>query len=273
MTLRPTLLILMLLLAACLPGKVRAEALPSVALYYGDNPPLAELRAFDVAVVDPDHVPDTARFPHPGSTLFAYVSIGEAHPDRPWFKAIPDGVLAGNNRVWGSRLADPANPAWPDFLLERVFAPLWRQGYRGFFLDTVDSYRLLGGDAADLARREAALAALIRTVHRRWPEARLIMNRGFEILPAVHDAVWMVAAESLYRGWDNRARRFVNVPDSDRQWLAQQLDTARRTYGKPVLVIDYVPAADRRLARETARRLREEGYIPWVSTPELDQLG
>lgn len=273
MTLRPTLLFLMLLLAASLPGPGRAETPPSVALYYGDHPPLAELRAFDVAVVDPDHVSDPARFRHPGSALFAYVSVGEVHPDRPWFKAVPDGVLAGSNRVWGSRLADPANPAWRDFLLEQVFAPLWRQGYRGFFLDTVDSYRLLGGGADDRARREAGLAALILAVHRRWPEARLIMNRGFEILPAVHDAVWMVAAESLYRGWDNRARRFVTVPESDRQWLAQQLDTVRRTYGKPVLVIDYVPAADRRLARETARRLREEGYIPWVSTPELDQLG
>ncbi|RZU47631.1 hypothetical protein EV700_0598 [Fluviicoccus keumensis] len=273
MTLRPFLLMLLFWGMAFLPASGLAAALPSVALYYGDHPPLAELRAFDVAVVDPDHVSDPARFRHPASALFAYVSLGEVHPSRSWFKAIPDGVLAGSNRAWGSRLVDPANPAWQSFVLDQVFAPLWRQGYRGFFLDTLDSYHLLGGTPADLRRREAGLAQLVHALHSRWPEARLIMNRGFEILPEVHDDIWMVAAESLYHGWDNSARRFVDVPEKDRQWLKTQLDVARNTFGKPVLVIDYVPAANRELARETAARLSREGYVPWVSVPALDQLG
>ncbi|MFM6991673.1 MAG: hypothetical protein ACKOWD_10350 [Rhodoferax sp.] len=45
MTLRPILLALLLLGLASLPAPVLATALPSVALYYGDHPPLAELRA------------------------------------------------------------------------------------------------------------------------------------------------------------------------------------------------------------------------------------
>lgn len=43
----------LLLLAAHLLSPALAAGLPSVALYYA-QPPLAELRAFDVAVVDPD---------------------------------------------------------------------------------------------------------------------------------------------------------------------------------------------------------------------------
>ncbi|MEN9430540.1 MAG: hypothetical protein RJA86_1399, partial [Pseudomonadota bacterium] len=39
----------------CLFGVVaHANQQTNIALFYGANPPLAELRAFDVAVVDPD---------------------------------------------------------------------------------------------------------------------------------------------------------------------------------------------------------------------------
>jgi hypothetical protein len=39
------------------------------------------------------------------------------------------------------------------------------------------------------------------------------------------------------------------------------------------MAIDYVPPGKRDLARETAARIRELGFIPWVSNPELDMLG
>ncbi len=263
----------LLLLAAHLLSPTLAAGLPSVALYYGEQPPLAELRAFDVAVVDPDHVTAPVQRRHPASELFAYLSLGEVQPGRAWFKEIPPRLLVGENRAWGSRLIDPADPAWAEFITDRIVAPLWAQGYRGFFLDTLDSYQRFALTPESRAAREAGLVRVIRAIKTRWPEARLIMNRGFEILPAVHDAIWMVAAESLYRGWNPVQRRYVEVPERDRQWLRGQLDTVRKTWGKPVLVIDYAPPEQRQLARETARRLREEGFIPWVSTPELNQLG
>jgi len=270
MAMRSLLLFLMLCLTG-LPEPGRAET-PSVALFYGAQPPLAELRAFDVAVVDPDHVPATAvaaaRRP-----LFAYVSLGEVHPSRPWFRELPADWLAGSNPAWGSRIVDQSRPEWADFFLDRIIAPLWQAGYRGFFLDTLDSYQLAYRTPESRAAQQAGLTRIILAIKQRWPEARLIANRGFELMPAVHEAVWMVAAESLYRGWDAAAGRFAEVPEADRQWLRGQLDTVRRTYGKPVLVIDYVPAGRRALARETAHRLRTDGYIPWVSVPALDQLG
>ena len=49
-------------LAALLwPGGVawaQAAAPLAVAFHYGANPPLDDLKAFDIAVIEPDHVPD-----------------------------------------------------------------------------------------------------------------------------------------------------------------------------------------------------------------------
>jgi hypothetical protein len=182
-------------------------------------------------------------------------------------------LLTGSNRAWGSRVVDQSATAWTDFFLDQVIAPLWQAGYRGFFLDTLDSYQLVAKTPESRALQEAGMRRTIHALKTRWPAARLIVNRGFEILPQIHNDVWMVAAESLYRGWDAAAGRFVEVPEKDRQWLSTKLKSVQADYGKPVLVIDYVPAGNRKLARETAHRLRADGFIPWVSVPALDQLG
>lgn len=252
-----------------------AAAIPpaSVAVFYGDNPPWDELHAFDVVVVEPLHVPDPKPFANQRTALFAYVSLGEADPDRPHVADIPAAWQLGKNTAWGSTVLDQTQPGWPDFFVERVIKPLWDAGYRDFFLDTLDSYQLYAKTAEERSRQEAGLIATIRTLKQRYPQARLIFNRGFEILPQVHDLAYAVAAESLFHAWNPAQQKYQPVADEDRAWLLEQLDVVRREYQLPVLVIDYVAPEQRDIARETAGRIRELGFIPWVSNPELNLLG
>ena len=260
------------LIAATLAGPAEAGAPPSVAFFYGAAAPLDELRAFDIAVVEPDHGYDPSAYRTDTSELFAYVSLGEQQPARAYFKAIPEKWRAGANPAWGSVLIDQSAPEWADFVAERIVGPLWDKGYRGFFLDTLDSFRL-AGDRLDEAAQWAGMARAIRTLRQRFPGIRLILNRGFELLPEVGGEVFGIAAESLFRGWDGAARRYVPVPESDRQWLAAQLQQARDRYGLLAIAIDYVDPSDRRLTRETAERIRAAGFVPWVADPALASLG
>jgi len=257
-----------------------AAKLDSIAFYYGPNPPLADLAAFDVAVVEPDHVPDPrphARAESDGRhQLFAYVSLGEVQPSRAWYRDLPPGALRGTNEAWGSRVIDQAAPGWTEFFVERVVAPLWEQGWRGFFIDTLDSYQLFATDDAARARQTAAMVRTLRELKRRYPEARLILNRGFELLPEIADLTWAVAAESLYQGYDAGKERYRPVPEDDRAWLLPRLEEVRDRYRLPVIAIDYVDpfAPDaRELARETAQRIRKHGFIPWVADGSLSSIG
>ena len=263
------LLSIALLLFAC----GAAAAGPSIALYYGKQPPLDELAAFDIAVVEPAHVPDPAAHASARAGLYAYVSVGEVHPTRAYASAIPQAWKIGENSTWGSILIDQAQAEWPRFFRERVIKPLWDAGYRGFFLDTLDSYQLAAKTDAERARQEAGLTALIQELKRAYPEARLIFNRGFEILPQTHQLAYAVAAESLFRGWDHAKKTYREVPEVDRRWLLAQLERARDDYRLPVLAIDYVAPGERALARATADKIAALGFIPWVSNPELDMLG
>jgi nucleoside-diphosphate-sugar epimerase len=263
------LALLLLLLAAALPA---AGAPPAVAFYYGAAPPLAELAAFDAVVLEPAQLPGAA--PAGKDTLwFAYVSVGEVERSRPYFGALPAAWQIGRNPAFDSIVVDQAQPEWPAFFAERVVRPLWERGWRGFFLDTLDSYHLEAKTQEARARQEAGLAAVVRTLRARFPGVKLFFNRGFEILPAVHADAWGVAAESLYRAYDHGAKRYVEVKAADREWLSAQLARVRDEYKLPAVAIDYVAPAERELARATARRIAADGFIPWVSNPALDQLG
>ena len=248
-----------------------AAEVPSVALYYASKAPLDELKAFDIAIVDPDHGYDPVAFRRPDSELYAYVSVGEVHPDRAWLKQLPQEARLAENADWGSIVVNLAHPAYAEFFASQVVEPLWKAGYRGFFLDTLDSYRL--AKEFDESAQQKGLIRIIETLHARFPGIALILNRGFEVLPAVHDKVRMVAAESLFQGWDAEKKNYREVGPDDRAWLLQRLLEARDSYGLPVLAIDYVSPEQRTLARATAARIKALGIVPWVADADLSTLG
>lgn len=252
-----------------------AVAGPSVALHYGAQPPWNELSAFDWVVLEPGHHGDvTARAKAAPHTRFmAYLSVGEVNRDHPQHSAVPPAWLLGRNKVWNSAVIDQRAPEWPAWFVENVARPQWERGYRGFFLDTLDSYQLVAKTPEERAAQEAGLVRVVKALKAAFPQAKLIFNRGFEILPQVAQDADMVAAESLYRGWDSGASRYKAVSDTDRTWLLAQLEQVRTTYRLPVLAIDYVAPAERPLARETANRIKAHGFVPWVTTPELDSMG
>jgi len=270
---------LLVLVVLCLPVMVRA-ATPNIAFYYGVQPPLVDLQAFDIAVVDPDHVANPAHHARSGNAgahaLFAYVSLGEVQPTRAYYKDLPAGALRGQNAAWGSKVIDQTAPGWNAFFLDNIIAPLWQQGWRGFFLDTLDSYQLFATTDAERTRQRVAMVSLLQEFKRRYPDAKLILNRGFELLPEVAPLVFAVAAESLYQGFDAARNQYRPVPLADRTWLMAQMQTVRERYQLPVIAIDYVdPAnpASRALARDTARQLASDGFIPWVADGGLNSLG
>lgn len=262
--------------AACL-GLASVQAAPgqlspAVAFFYGERPPLDELRAFDWVVLDPDHVPAPRALPAP-THWHAYVSVGELDPRRPYAMRVPPAWLREANTAWGTRRIDHAAPGWVEFFVREVVGPLWARGWRAFFLDTLDAHRAFARDAAALRAQEDALVRMVERLHAEFPGIALIANRGFQWLPRVRGRIAAVAAESLYRGWDAGERRYVEVPAADRDWLAARLRETASALGVPAIAIDYVPPGERALARATAARIRADGFVPWVADGALGTLG
>lgn len=242
----------------------------SVSFWYADNPPLEELAQFDWTVLEPGHVEagDIAYLKAQGSVPFAYLSVGEFDGqlgDQP----LARGASEVRNDAWNSQVMRLDSPQWREHLLARA-ASLREQGYQGLFLDTLDSFQLQA--EAQQEPQRLALLSLLRELHRREPQLKLFFNRGFEVLPELPGVAAAVAVESIHAGWDAAAGRYRQVPQGDRDWLRPRLEAIRAS-GTPIVAIDYLPAGKRREARELAARLQAEGFVPYVTTPDLDSLG
>lgn len=253
--------------------QAHANPAPSVAFWYAAQPPLPELVQFDWVVLEPAHAtpPDLIFLSEQGATPFAYLSVGEL--DRYQSELEPElaegASTAVRNDAWDSQVMDLASPVWRDYLLRQA-AGLQQAGYQGLFLDTLDSFTLLPAEVQPIQRK--ALASLLRELHERHPQLKLFFNRGFEVLPELGGVADAVAVESIHAGWDPSTGEFRSVPDSDRLWLEGQLAPLRES-GVPIVAIDYLPPQRREDARALARQLSAEGYVPYVTTPELDYLG
>ncbi|WP_226823202.1 bifunctional glycoside hydrolase 114/ polysaccharide deacetylase family protein [Acidithiobacillus caldus] len=246
------------------------DSLPSVGLYYGSGPAPAAFRDFHWLVVNPGAERLPSAFP--GQQVFAYVSVGETVPGDARYAQLPQDCVLGTNRSWGGKIIDLAKSSCRGYVLHQVVDPIWAQGYRGFFLDTLDSYESVTKGAARHAQEEG-LVDLIKALKTAHPEAKLIANRGFSVLPEIHGDLVAVLAESLYRGWDQAEHRYTEVPESERRALLRELHKAQG-FGLPVVIVDYMPPAMNRSGWwEDAQRIRADGFIPYVSNPELTAVG
>ena len=245
---------------------------PSTAFFYGSPVPVDALSKFERVVVEAENLDDIGDFRIEGIDVFAYVSVGEAEGWRASSCALPNELFLGNNAAWGSRIADLTQPNWRRYLIENRMAVLWGLGYNGFFLDTLESYQSVVKSHAEQRAQSTALIEIICCIHQRFPGVKLLLNRGFEVLPKIGSLAVGLVAESLFQSWNQTTQKYISVSSNDHRWLLRQLNQARRRYGLPITVIDYVPPDMPELARETARRISALGFASWVATPGLDML-
>lgn len=245
----------------------------SVGFWYADRPPLQELAQFEWVVVEPGHMStaNVATLRELGSQPFAYLSVGEFDGDRVALDkaSLTRSASATRNKAWNSQVMDISTPAWREHLFKRAKA-LQGQGYAGLFLDTLDSFQLLPEAHREPQRK--ALASFLRELHSRQPNLKLFFNRGFEVLGELDGVASAVAVESIHAGWDASAKRYRPVSESDRNWLEGELKPLRAK-NMPLVAIDYLPPNRREEARKLVRQLSQEGFIPVVTTPDLNAIG
>ncbi len=246
----------------------------AVAIYYGANPPVKQLSQFDRLVLEPDNVSaeTLAELSDSGAVPYAYLSVGEVGPTRDYAKQLNPGWILTKNADWNSMVMNMNDDGWQSFLLDRV-GQLQDAGYRGLFLDTMDSYQIAAKTTADREQQQVALTRFIEKLATQYPAMRLISNRGFEVLDDIAVHLESVAAESLYASWNNAEQRYREVPADDRAWLKGQLDKAKDVHDLDVIVIDYLPPNKRDEAISVASKIATEGFTPWISTPGFDYVG
>lgn len=246
----------------------------NIGFYYGNEAPTASLMAYDWLVLQPDQVSasrldDLRR----ADTLpLAYISLGEIARDHKQYREAPADGLLEENKAWRSRVFDLRRDDVQSFIIDKLIEPAFKAGFKGVFLDTLDSFQLTGAGRAEPEAFAAAQQHIIQQIRNAHPDARILVNRGFQLPDAARALVDGVVVESYRRSYSADKKRYSRVSDRDRMWLDKQFDKWRQLRPDiPLIAIDYVEHGDD--APALAHQLRSDGFIPYVSDPDLLRLG
>jgi polysaccharide biosynthesis protein PelA len=255
---------------------VSLQAVPptkSAVVYYGPNTPYALLAGHDYIIVQPGHTDtNTTGFKSNQDHMYAYISVGEAEAGAWYFKDIKSEWVLGANGLWSSKVMDISNPEFHKFMLDNVIGDLRKKGFRHFFFDTLDSYQIIAKDDKERQRMKAGLIRFVKAFHKQYPDAKLILNRGFEIIDEVHEAIEAVLFESLFLGLSSKDLGYTEMTPQQREWLMIHVNRIK-AYGKPVIAVEYAKDTHSKNAHDVCKRIKALGIIPYIGDRALQHVG
>ena len=253
----------------------------SYACYYGKGNLDALLRR-DASIVQPATLTasERAALRRAGKLLVAYISIGEDDELRVGDAQGPGGHDSGyfdrdrdgkpdRNGIWNSYFANAASPAWRAHFLAKADAILRDTAADGLFLDTVETCLLY-------TESRPGMVSLIQELRARHPEKIIVINRAWDLLPELGDAVDGIMFESFTLSYDFGDKRYIRLRDSGLDFgldvWNRLLKPARDRHGLVLLALDYSDVPDSRPVAAALDRAATLGMIPCVATINLDTL-
>ncbi len=259
-----------LLLAGCSTGPKNWVA------YYGADAPPEVMQGFDLVVVDPGYRGSITTLKARGAKVLAYLSIGEiAKHHKAFIRAQQAGLLLRENVNWkGAWVVDVRDPRWQQLVVEELATALLRRGFDGLFLDTIDSPLHLGHtEAARFPGMKAATVRLIQALHRRHPDAALMLNGGLPIVGSLKDAVHMLAIESTLSTWDFQKKVPLWRTPAERSAALGRLQQAKMANPSlRIFTLDYWDPADAASVHRIYAEQRARGFVPYVATIALNRV-
>lgn len=263
----------LLFLFISIPSFLFGASQQSAIVYYGDDISYPMVGAHEYIIVQPDNVSSYSHgFKRYQEKIYAYISVGEMHPEHSAYVKIDQEWQQGSNEAWQSKVMDVSNPKYHRFLLENIIDPVAKRGYRNFFFDTLDSYQLVSDTDEERQRYKEGLITFIGLFKAHYPDAKLIVNRGFELIDEIHSMIDGVLFESYFNGLSGTKLAYAKVSAEDREWLDIQINKIT-AYNLPVIALDYMDPKDQSNRESVIKRLQDRGLIPYISDRDLLTYG
>jgi uncharacterized protein (TIGR01370 family) len=246
------------------------------AMYYGEELDSASLRGFNLVVLDPGFKGSVPAVAPAGAEMLGYLSLGEIKRTSTLFSRLtdPDVLLAENPHWPDTFLCDVRRPGWQKFILDIAIPDLLQRGFTGVFFDTLDTPPYLEVlDPQKYRGMRSSAIEIVKYIRKRFPKCKLVMNRGYALLPELKEFIDAVVAESLLTSFDFKAKNFKWVDAVELGYhltALQSLKTGPRSV--PILSLDYWDVADVSTISDIYTRERRLGHHPYVAPILLDSI-
>lgn len=244
--------------------------------YYTDKLPAGTFKSYDLIVFDRESHPPLETLKAQRKILLGYLSLGEAEKYRSNYAAIKEDnlLLKTSHHEWrGNPVIDGRKPEWSAYVLDVLIPDILAQGFDGIMIDTADSIiHVQAQNPTRYAGLQEALAQLIKQIRTRYPNIKIMLNRGFEILPQVEGDIDMVLAESIYADWKTGNPSALFPAETYQRYVDLLKASQQRAKKLKVYTIDYWPPEDAEGIKNIYAAQRAQGFIPYVSTPDLQSV-
>lgn len=242
-------------------------------VYYGEALPSERFLPYDLIVFDSQKSPALRPLMNRGKTILGYLSVAEAEKYRYDFSRIEKmGALLGENPDWpGHYIIDIRNREWIKYLIEVKIPEILHKNFDGLMLDTLDSALYLWEkDKVKYAGMDRAAINLIRTIRKHYPYVKIMVNRGFQVLPEIAPYVDMVLAESIMVNFKTDSKEPAYFDEKITQYYMDIISKAQaRNSAVKVYSLDYWPPSEGGEVKKIYQAQRARGYIPYVTTIDL----
>ena len=246
------------------------------AVYYSDQLTAGDFEPFDLIVFDSESFPAFDTLHHKGKMVLGYISLGEAEEYRSYYKKLQErGLLIEKNAVWKDHtIIDVRNPAWTKLVVEELIPDLLHKGFQGIMVDTLDSPLYLEQrDPKQFEGMKQGVARMIKAIRINYPHLKIMINRGFDVLPDIAGDIDMVLAESTYSTYDFEKKEHKLVPESERSWFLETMKKLQDANPKlKTYTLDYWDHADSASVKRIYEEQRANGFVPYVSRVELQSV-
>lgn len=159
-------------------------------------------------------------------------------------------------------------------MIEELIPRILFQHFNGLFLDTLDNAQYLETlDPQKYKGMTKAAVNLVKAIRLNYPDTPIMMNRAFFMLPEVADIINIELAESLYTDYDFKKHVYSLAPKNDYEHQVKFLKDIQKSHPNlQVFTLDYWNVNDTAEISKIYDIERKNGFIPYVSTLNLNQL-
>lgn len=266
----------MILPALCFSHTALADAQIPWVVYYAGSESVEAFLCYDIIILDSEYPKDIGLLLEDGKTVFGYLSLAELSDKRSYFNEVrQEGLLLNENKNWpGSYAIDIRNRRWKERVIEQLIPELVRRGFRGVFIDTLDN-------VGDLERRDPAryrgmrdaASDIVASIRANYPYLKVMVNRGYDLIPAIGDKVDFVLGESVFTTYDFKSKKYHNVQTESYNSQVELLHTLQQKFPNlQVLTLDYWDADDPEMVSKIYAVQSQNGFSPYVATIGLDRV-
>lgn len=232
-----------------------------------DNVIRAGFDWFEVGYPESVSAADYARMRNAGVTPFAYINLGEMHPDHRGISGY-NGPILRQNGDWGTSLVDVTHQSWQDWLVRRA-NEAYDRGARGIKWDVATPDVPPGRSRADV---NAAIASVMQRIRGAHPDMRFVYNQGFEFANAYPQYVNGVQAEGLFSA-SSWPAAYLKPWEDPWYWGPQYQQVKQISQrGTPIFVAEYADPFSGR-AQELYNAILGQGFVPYITSENWQARG